>query len=311
MIRDNLIYKLVALAVALGLWMYVNSERNPSSRKNVSVALNVQNAPVGFVVEPRSKEVSVSIEGPKSAVDSVRKEDITAFVDLEGFTTSRQSAEKEFKVTAGVSGASGSGLTYTVNPTHVKVTIEPLGGKKMPVEVKFLSAPPIGKSYSNPVLTPASVSVSGTSAVVRRVRRVVLTVPGDVPNSGIDTEFTLTPMDDAGTEVLGVTLDPQKVQMKLNLIEVKSKKQVIVSAALQGAPKYPNKVTGVSVIPSVVTLDGLPKALEKISTVTTEPVSVEGAEGDVVKEVRLIVPSGCQLEGSGQVRVNVVIGGGQ
>jgi hypothetical protein len=140
---------------------------------------------------------------------------------------------------------------------------------------------------------------------------VVLTVPNDVPNGGIDSEFSLTPMDDAGNEVMGVTLDPQKVQMKLNLVEVKSKKQVIVSAALEGSPKYPYKVTGVSVVPSVVTLDGLPKSLERISTVTTEPVYVDGAEADVVKEVKLIAPPGCQVEGSGQVRVNVVIGNGQ
>lgn len=309
MIRDNLIYKLVALAVALGLWMYVNSERSPAARKTISATLNVQNPPVGFVVEPRLKEVSVTVDGPKTVVDSIDKEDIAASVDVAGFTTTRQMAEKDFKVSASVSG-NHRDVSIDVSPAFVKVAIEPVGGKKMPVEVKFLSAPPIGKTYGNPTIAPASVSVSGTNAVVSRVRRVVLTVP-ELGKTKIDSELPLTPMDDSGNEVLGVTLDPQKVRLRLNLVDVKSKKQVIVSANLVGTPKYPKKIMNVEADPSVVTLDGLPRVLEGISTITTEPVSVDGAEADVVKLVNVIVPAGCKVEGANQVRINVVIGGGE
>jgi YbbR domain-containing protein len=311
MIRDNLIYKLVALAVAVGLWMYVNSERNPVSRKSFSTPVVTQNLMRGFVAEPGAPEVSVSIEGPKSLVEGVRKEDISAWVDLEGFTTAQPYAEKLFKVETRVVGLPSSGVSYTVNPHSVKVRIEALGGKRMPVEVKFLSAPPIGKNYGNPTVTPPNVSIAGKSTDVGRVRRVVLAVSNEAMTGSIDSEFPLTPMDQAGNAVSGVTVDPERVRLKLNLVEVPAKKQFMVSAALEGSPKYPNKVSEVKVSPSVVTLEGMPKILERVGTVTTEPVSVEGAEGDVVKHVGLRVPAGCQVEGTGQVRVNVSISSGQ
>ena len=51
MIRRNLFYKLLAVGVAIVLWVYVNAERNPQSQKTLTVPMQVRNLAKGYVAD--------------------------------------------------------------------------------------------------------------------------------------------------------------------------------------------------------------------------------------------------------------------
>lgn len=309
MIRHNLFYKLLALGVAVGLFLYVNAEQNPRARKTYTVPLAAGNIAKGYVAEINQDEASVTISGLKSVVDSIQR--VTAVVDLSSATPSFGRAEKTFKIKTNVFGvgpADLDDLDIRVNPQTVKVRIEALSGKRIPVEVKFPAAPPLGYSYSNPVLTPGSVSVSGKSTEVSLVKRVVLTLPNQFSEGSIDDYFTLIPLDSSGSKVEDVVLSPAKVRLKIEMVEVPATKTVIVSPNVQGEPKFPSKVSRVTVTPSSVTLMGKPSALAGVSTITTDRVSIEEADGNVTRNADLKVPPGLKISGHGSVKVSVYIG---
>ncbi|MCE5199846.1 MAG: hypothetical protein ABFD54_07355 [Armatimonadota bacterium] len=308
MIRHNLFYKLLAFGVAMGLWFYVNAERNPHSRRVFTVPLVVTNSTRGYVTELGQDEATITVEGLKAAVDSVQR--VSAVVDLNGFNSRRLSAEKLFNVRASVSGVPQdelNDLSVTVNPGKVRVKIEAMTGKRLPVEVKFPSAPPLGYAYGNPGLNPGSISISGKSTNVSQVRRIILTLPDRIQGGSLDDYFDVKALDGTGNHVSGVELSPMKVRVKLDLVEVPATKTVIVSPNVSGEPRYPARVTKVLVAPSSVTLEGRPSSLANLSTVTTDPIVVAEESGNITKDVNLHVPTGVKISGDGKVRVTVYV----
>jgi len=307
MIRKNLFYKLLALGVAIGLWAYVNSEQNPHARKTVTIPIEMRNLARGYVSEPSAREASVTVQGLKTVIDGVRKEDISAWVDLHGLPKDKSVAQGVFQVRTRVSGVAADEVNTAVNPKTVRVRVEALSGKRLPVEVKFLSAPPLGYSYGDPQISPASVGVSGKITQVYRVRRIMLPIPAVSGDQDVEGRFSVVPVDSKGNVVTGVTLDAEAVRLKLALVEVPATKAVVVSQNITGQPRPPFKVARVAIVPSSVTLEGRPSALVKASTVSTDPVSIDDASSTVSQDVALHVPSGVRVVGRSKVRVTVYL----
>lgn len=310
MIRNNLFYKLLALVVAIGLWTYVNAERNPHARKVITVPLETRSLAKGYAAELATREVNVSLEGLKTVVDGVRKEDVSAWVNLGDLKTDRTVHSGVFQVQNRIAGVSANDLNTAVSPSSVRVRVEALSGKRLPVEVKFMAAPPLGYSYSDPQITPASVGVSGKMTQVLKVKRIMLPLTGANPSRPIDDYFSVVPVDAKGNVVTGVSLDADRVRLRLGFVEVPATKAVIISQNVVGQPEHPAKVTRISISPSSVTLEGKPSALMGISTVTTDSVSIEGAKSTVTEEVELRVPPGARVVGSPKVRVTVYVSDG-
>lgn len=305
MIRHNLLYKLLALGVALVLWTYVNAERSPQARRTFTVPIEVRNLPKGYVAEVAAGEVSVTISGLKSVVDGVRKDDVKAWVEIRE-QPGRASAETRQPVRTRVSGVSETDVTTSVEPAVVKVRVETVSAKRMQVEVKYASSPPVGFAYSESVIIPSGVTVSGRSPDVARVKRVVLTLGEQVPDRAIDDYYPVVALDERGDVVVDVDVEPDRVRLKLQLVEVPATKAVIVSPNVTGEPKHPARVTRVSVVPSSVTLSGRADALMGVSTISTERVSIEGADDTVSRDVALRPPPGVEVD-RGSVRITVHI----
>ena len=69
----------------------------------------------------------------------------------------------------------------------------------------------------------------------------------------------------------------------------------------------PARVHDVEVIPPSATLSGDTNRLVAIGTVTTDPINISGATGNVSRTVRIRMPAGVTLAGSQRVQVNIRI----
>lgn len=308
MIRHNWKYKLLALAVALILWAHVNSERNPQSSRTFSVPVRTVGLARGYVAELDMPKVSVSIEGSKTAVEAVAKEDLEARVELGKLRLDRKMVRTSLPVEVPPPRAVESQVSVTVTPKRVGVRIEALEEKQMPVAVDFTSQPPAGYSYSNPLLTPDKVAVRGTVSALAMVKQAVLTLEGDPTGSATDGFYEVSAVDSAGNDVPGVTVRPAKVKAKLEMVEVPATKAVFVSPVFSGEPKFPLNVSRYTVVPSSVTLEGRPSKLAGISVVSTDKIVLDGADATVSKDVALRIPSGVKAIGGRTVKVTVYIG---
>jgi YbbR domain-containing protein len=188
-----------------------------------------------------------------------------------------------------------------------KVRVEAVRWKQLPVEIKFLTAAPLGYAYSEPVITPATVAVSGKTSAVSRVKKVVCAVKCDEGNNQIDETAPVVPVDSHGDVVNGVTLDADRVALKIRFVEAAARKTVIVSPQVAGDPRFPARVTGVSVVPSSVTVEGRPNVLIDLSNLATESIPIESATKTFTREVGLRLPTGVRIVGRSNVQVTIQI----
>lgn len=309
MIRQNWKYKLLALGVALILWGHVNSELNPQSQKTFTVPVRAANVAKGYIAELDTPKVSVKIEGLKTAVDAISKDDIDARVEMGVLGSSKKIIEASLPVQVRLPRAMDNDLSITSTPKAIEGRMEALEARKLPVEVSFTSEPPLGFSYINPLLTPDTVTVSGKFTQVTKVSKAILTLFSDDPiNSQTEDYYEVMAVDATGNAVAGVGVRPARIKAKLGMIEVPATKAVIVSPVFSGQPKFPLRVLRYTVTPASVTIEGKPSALSGVSAIMTERVMLEGADTTITRDVSLHVPYGAKAVGAKIAKITVYIG---
>jgi YbbR domain-containing protein len=307
MISHNWRYKVLALAVALILWYYANAERNPQSRQTFSAPVRVVNVAAGHAAETLTPPVSVTIQGLKTIVDTVSKEDVRASIDLAELRLDRKIVKARLPVTVRLPRSVERDLSVSVKPDFARVQVEAVETRRMPVEVHFTSQPPLGYSYSSPLLTPGSVDVSGRVSQLAKVAKAILRLSDDSVGSPTEDYYEVTPIDADGNAVAEVKVRPTKVKARLEMVEAPATRAAMVSPVFDGQPKFPLRVTRYTVTPSSVTLEGKPSTLSGISAVQTEKISLEGVDATVTRDVALRVPRGAKVAGGRTVRVTVYL----
>lgn len=306
MIRNNWKFKLLALMVSLILWFHVNSERNPRSTRTFDVSLRSVGIARSHIAELDTPKVTVTVAGLKTAVDALAKDDVEAWVDLGRLRLGQDVTKASLAVEKRLPRAIQNELDVTVSPAKVGVRVEAIREKRLPVEVVFTSDPPPGFSYGTPTLTPGSVVIHGAAGALSKVKQVLLTLDGDAAGSATEY-YEIFAVGSSGSAVPGVTVKPNKVKAKLDMVEVPATKTVLVSPVLSGMPKFPLRVARYAVTPSFVTLRGKPSRLATISVISTDKIDIEGAEGTVSHDADLRVPSGVRVAGSSSVKVTVYV----
>jgi len=160
---------LLSLGLAIVLWAFVTNQENPSLRKDVSFqvsSFDPVNVPKGMLVTRETpNDITVTLIGPRTAVNDVRTEDIQINVDLSG-ADSNVPGGGAVVYTAPVKGSvkqrGGGRVRAQLDPTDVRVTLEPVVRRSVSVRINSTDAPPIGfELESQPVADPSEATVSG------------------------------------------------------------------------------------------------------------------------------------------------------
>src|SRR5437762_8886838 len=83
-LNENLILKLISLAAAIVMWVYVTAERSPvpTTKQVAAQIVRIGEAPPDVLVKMQPLPVLVMVTGPRSEVDSVGDGDIKAEFSL-------------------------------------------------------------------------------------------------------------------------------------------------------------------------------------------------------------------------------------
>ena len=89
-----------------------------------------------------------------------------------------------------------------------------------------------------------------------------------------------------------VELTPATVSVEIDVHAVETSKTVPIRPVLSGTPGTGSEVGSVTVEPAVVTIFGLPRALESVDEIATEPISIAGASQTLTRDATLVLPDG-------------------
>lgn len=221
------VLRLVALILAIFLFVYVNGSKNGFLRQNtrdsnrtsalmsnksatIETPLNITVDNAKYVVTGYPQTVKVRVTGPSALVTTTNNtQNFRAYLDLSKLAPGRH------RVRVKTSGLN-SELRATTKPEYIKVNIQPRRTINMRVSVR-LNSHTLDNGYiiGRPRLDTDVVQVTGSREEVNKVSRVVafVAIPNDAKDD-LQRQVTLQALDKNG-QILNVVITPKTTNVTI------------------------------------------------------------------------------------------------
>lgn len=295
--ENNRALKLVALAIAIVLWLYVGIEQDPISQRTYNVPITVENLSADKVATVSKERVNVKVMGRETRLDGITSEDFKAYVDLSDAKTGDSEAEVHVSLPNEVYFAK-------LDPSHVNVYVEQREGETMNVDIVRTGMLPDGITIEDMSVEPQNVFVSGNEDALAMVAKVGVAVELDDIYSDSKKDVPVQLYDYEGNiiEQGELKVYPEQVTLNIKVNEADIQKSVPIQAELVGSLSEGVQVDSVTVDPQTALVEGLPKDLAKITEIKTEPIDLSGIKETTSFTVKLV---GKQLRDVQKVTVTV------
>ncbi len=207
-IFHNALYKVVALLLAVLLWMGAQGFRSVEQSLDIPIALEDEPADV-VVVEQSAHEVNLRLSGSRAALRRAAKQLVRYPIDIAGVGPGEASFAIEIERLQIPRGATVAARS----PSTVTLMLDKRVSKRVPIRVDLSGTPPEGYRVVAVSVSPAYVNLEGANAAMRRIRDV-LTDRIDV--GSIRETTTLETRLFLETDVWrGEPLDPIRVEIRV------------------------------------------------------------------------------------------------
>ena len=172
-ILENTGLKFLALLITGVLWLSVAS-RPVSEIKMYNIPIefkNIPESPQQLTVskyDATSLAATVFLRGPRDVLDTLRLSDLTAYADL-------QQVEPGVRVVTlqvDQSRLPASLLARVVEPRSIRVTVERIVDREVPVRPRFDGEPPPGYEVLSTNIEPLVIGIVGAESQVRDINEV-------------------------------------------------------------------------------------------------------------------------------------------
>ena len=306
-LRNNLIWKILSLFVAIMLWAGLIMQDPTLTREitfndaKVTVTGVEQMRRDGFIISSGlSNEdlmVNMTADVPQRVYSYVTETRFNPRIDLSGIkSTGEQSLQILTSTTATYGKVDG------IEPSTIDVVVENyVTNFRVPVTVNVQGDYPVGYYGMTPTLDPSIVAVSGPESLVEKVAGIVVDLHIDrlpMSTGNIKQALPMRIVDDAGETIESNLLEVLNAGMIQRSIIVNQKlyasKSLTVDneALISGRVKKGYEVKGVKTSPSTVVVAGDKTALEQLNVIYLKnSVDVQNSDQNMAVQVDLAKPS--------------------
>lgn len=300
-LKNDIVLKIVSILFAIVLWLMVMDNGNPLSTRTFDIPVIVTNdnelanRNLGILRMDQNKKISISVRGRKDRLSNLSSSDFVANVDM-GKIQAPGKAQLEIQVRSLVSGV----RPQVPSAARFNVEVERIITKEVAVEVK-----PTFPKDKNAYLAytvaeykpePATVTIRQLSSRVDAVDKIVVNVAVDYTKDKWYSSKTVMAVDAAGKEVASITQDLSIIDVSIAVT-----KTVEVKPNLQGTmPENYLLEQPVKANPAAIAVTGSAAALQKISSISTQPVNIRDLRQTTTREVGLVLPEGIRRYGDVQ-----------
>jgi YbbR domain-containing protein len=283
--RRNLPAKILALCVAVILWVVVMNDQNPAIEGSFNVPLAVVNSPEGYKITKSEDSVKIKVRGPRSLFVTATADDFRAYVDLDGAQDGKQDCKVQTALPQGFE-------LVEVAPETVSFDLDKIIQKQMRAEVIVTGASAPGTTVAKVTQTSSLVTIEGPESAVDTVVRVVGYVGLSGNSADFDLQVPLTAINADGREVQGVKVVPSATEVSVSLARGLTKKIVTIHPVLQENLPKDYELGDVRTDPIKIEIAGDSKTIESLSAIDTEPIDLSKLTATKKMTVRLALPDG-------------------
>lgn len=208
---DNFVIKVFSLLFAVVLWFHVVSKGK--SEVNFVVPLELTDIPREMaVVNDVPGYVDVRLMGPEGMLKSISPREIRAVISL----ADKKEGESLYYLGPTNITAPGYAEVTNINPAEIRLRLESVARKAVPVSPALIGRPAKGYRVDNVTVEPETVTVEGPKSVIARMEKVNTKA---VDISGAMGSFDRLVMLE--TPAGGVRLEVEGVRVEVTLIRLK------------------------------------------------------------------------------------------
>ncbi len=294
--------KLAALALATLLYAGLVLSQNAQVWRGRVAIIPLRQPADAFLLGSLPDVESIRYFAPMDVAGRLSNSSFTATVDLSQAQVTPEAPFVTAKVEVEATDQRVKILDF--EPQVIRVQLDPLVSKTVPVEVSRGPVPP-GLEVREPVVSSSNVTVSGPESVVRLVTAAQARVVIQPSGIDVDQAVDLIAVDASGQVMTPVDLEPSSVRVQIRVGSQLESKTLPVNPVVIGTPADGYEIESVAVTPAVVSVEGEADALAPLVRIDTDPISISGATADVTRSVDLALPEGIALLGGSDTSVTV------
>ncbi|MBN1311331.1 MAG: hypothetical protein JXB30_07915 [Anaerolineae bacterium] len=302
-LRANLTSFVLSLLLGVTVWIVASQEQNPVEEKEFQspVPISVEGLGSGLLItNDYPKNTTLRLRAQHNTWLSLSKEDIQVTADLTGLGPGTHHVPLDIDI------AERTRLVFT-NPSSIQVDIEEERQREMPIHVN-LTEPATGYAAETPIIDPPRVIIQGPRSAVD----LVSDVQADASLAGLQENFSarlqLVAVDADGNEIDKVTVEPDKAQVTVPIVQKEDYRTLLIVARHTGTPKDGYYVANAFATPNSITVRGDPAIMKGMQPyVETEAVNVSGLTDNWHTNVELDLPPGVTPVEARPVQVNIII----
>ncbi len=296
--REDVMMMLISIVLAILLWSYVMSVVDPMTKRTFSgIPVRIQ----GIddlrqrnltLMGERTETVSVVLEGKRSAMDSVRKENIQATVNLQGLE------KGEHNLGINIHNFNNNVRLVSQEPLTLVMSLDENQSRRVKVTMRTRGELAEGYLLGPMNLSSSHVTISGPKSIVEKVQKVTATVDLRERKQTTALSTNLTPRDQHGNKVQGVTIEPSRIDVEVPIYKTTT---VPVILNVTGTAPEGYEAKDLVLRPNTLTLRGNSALINKTTEIKTQPISWESILANGTTTVDPIIPEGLAPVGAPEV----------
>ena len=299
--REQVTRLLLALVMAVLLWLYVMGLENPAQAAVYpSLPIQVRGLTQDLDVRNDLGSATVNVHAPQEVLARTHAGDFTVYVDVTGMGPGTQAVPVQVLHPPEISD-------LQVSPDRVTVQIGQHGTATLPVQARAVGQPNTGYEVETPQVQPVQVTVSGPQEQVDRIARVVAEMDVEGRQGTQTGDIRPRALDANGREIPNLTFDPPTVRVAVAIKLLLDFKTLALHVPLDGDPAPGFRVTDISVQPTTVIVQGQPALLASLNILDTAPVSIAGVTETVTSQITVALPPGVTLSSNQPAQATVRI----
>lgn len=310
----NIAIKVLSLMFAILLWGYVLMTQNPPRVKTVTdvtvsiegeADLTTRKLTLRGDRAALLEDVSVRVRTELTSYADISADDITASINLSRITSTG-------KHTVRIHAKSSSGDVVSVSPSEIEVEIDTLTTRNIPIEIHEEGELPEGYWAGDVQLDSVTVLLEGPGTDLAKIVKAVGTIDLTNRTESLNQSIMLALYDKEGNVVESSILfgGMPTVVAKQEILPSKLV-PIDVDGAIIGREELPENFEiasyGTSLESTLVRIVGDADVIQKIESLSLEPVDVTGCTESIQQELAINVPEGVRIIGADSVNLQVTI----
>ncbi|PJF27341.1 MAG: hypothetical protein CUN52_14655, partial [Phototrophicales bacterium] len=270
-LMNNLLWFLASLALAFFIWVTSTAQSDPIvERRYTQVPILVELDSGMLLIEQATRNAQVTIRSSQSITNVLLREDITVRADLRGLPPGTHTVELKTDV--------ARRAIADTQPRQITVTIEMMQSQSVPVVAYIPSTnePPTNFTRSEPIFSRDHVIVSGASSRVQQVVAARAVLDLRTQRESYNGDIRLVPVDADGRVVSDVTIEPQNVNVRVDIQRRDDLRELAIAPNLDTQTlELGYVITSVSYSPQTVFVIGAPDDLSQLpDTIRTQLINL-------------------------------------